>query len=129
MKGNCYQGCAYCCYRRRPGVATIYQRENGKIVVNRTVSDFRMVSGTRPEYGYTVYCPKNPKTGFDIIEEVNDDYNLISGLFKVKRQIRYKDQIQCSCFETKDSPKLSSFYAQAQYFVDEYHRMTFYPKI
>ena len=43
MKGNCYQGCAYCCYRIRPGVATIYQRENGKIVVNRTVSDFRMV--------------------------------------------------------------------------------------
>lgn len=67
MKGNCYQGCAYCCYRIRPGVATIYQRENGKIVVNRTVSDFRMVSGARPEHGYTIYCPKNPKTGFEIL--------------------------------------------------------------
>ena len=69
MKGNCYQGCAYCCYRRRPGVATIYQRENGKIVVNRTVSDVRMVSGTRPEYGYTMYCPKTQKEDLTLLKK------------------------------------------------------------
>lgn len=100
--------------------------ENGQVRVSQKIKNDKIPTGESPQNGYFMYCPKNPKTGFDIIEEINDDFNLISGLFHVQHIVSYPGEPICPCFESKFS---RSNFAQEQHRVNEYFRLSFMPRM
>lgn len=100
QEGNCYTGCAYMCYRKRRNNLAQYRiNKNGMFERTGFRSDMRFSSGAVPDDGYYVYCPKNPTTGFDIIETINDEQNLLNGIFHTK--FIFDRNISCPCFDSK----------------------------
>lgn len=116
--GNCYTGCAYMCFRKRRNNLVGNRLSKDSIPATPKKRDIRFADGYVPSNGYYCYCPKNPKVGFDIIQDVDDEQNLIKGLFHVS--YIWNRDVGCPCFESRYETKL---YSQIQNKVTEYERI------